>query len=381
VSALGQEFNFKIITSDRDLGNSAPYPNVSRNRWVKIGNAEVMYLSPGWRGLLKLIGLLRSMDHTAALYLNSFFSRRFSMLAICLLRLALIHPGRLVLAPRGEFSSGALSIKRRRKSFYIAVSQWLKLYKKVIWHASSGLESYDIYRQFSRTAIVNIAAVLPKVNAPISNEKATTIITALDMPCQVNKSASATLNKKPGQLRVVFLSRISPMKNLLGALRVLKNVSGDVEFNIYGPAEDAVYWNECKKVIEMLPPNVRVRYVGGVEHDRVSDVFAEHDLFLFPTLGENYGHVIFEALAAGCPVLISDQTPWRQLADAGVGWDIPLADMEKFSAILQQCVDAGDEQYTAIRVCVEEYAKIHLADSGISDANRKLFNFACSAAE
>jgi hypothetical protein len=45
---------------------------------------------------------------------------------------------------------------------------------------------------------------------------------------------------------------------------------------------------------------------------------AEYDLFLFPTLGENYGHVISEALASGCPVVISDQTPWRNLEAEGI---------------------------------------------------------------
>jgi glycosyltransferase involved in cell wall biosynthesis len=207
------------------------------------------------------------------------------------------------------------------------------------------------------------------------------LITAINIAHQVNTSGSATLNKKPGQLRVVFLSRISPKKNLLGALRVLKDVSGDVEFNIYGPAEDAAYWKECKRAIEILPPNVRVRYVGEINHDSVSYVFAEHDLFIFPTFGENYGHVIFEALIAGCPVLISDQTPWRQLKSAGVGWDIPIDDTEQFSAVLQQCVDAGDELYAALRVRAKEYAESHLNNPGIVEANRKLFNLACSAAE
>jgi glycosyltransferase involved in cell wall biosynthesis len=125
----------------------------------------------------------------------------------------------------------------------------------------------------------------------------------------------------------VFISRISPKKNLLFALRMLQSVLGDISFDIYGPIEDARYWNRCEKAIGTLPPNVRVKYMGMVEHEKVGEVFAEHDLFLFPTLGENYGHVICEALSAGCPVLISDQTPWRHLQEEGAGWDIPLAEM------------------------------------------------------
>ena len=114
------------------------------------------------------------------------------------------------------------------------------------------------------------------------------------------------------------------------------------------------------------------RFHGKIEHERVRDVFAEHDLFLFPTLGENYGHVVCEALSAGCPVLISDQTPWRNLEDEGAGWDIPLSQTERFSAVLQQCVDADAECYSAMSDSARVYAEMHLQDPAVIQANREL---------
>ena len=154
---------------------------------------------------------------------------------------------------------------------------------------------------------------------------------------------------------------------------MLGGVLGDVSFDIYGPAEDAVYWSECQKLISALPPNVRVEYQGQIEHEDIARVFGEHDLFLFPTLGENFGHVICEALLAGCPVLISDQTPWRGLQDRGAGWDVPVDDNDRFSAILQQCIDADEEWYTPLRANAAEFARAYVADSGVIEANRRLF--------
>jgi glycosyltransferase involved in cell wall biosynthesis len=119
-----------------------------------------------------------------------------------------------------------------------------------------------------------------------------------------------------------------------------------------------------------------VRYEGEIEHERVRQVFAEHDLFLFPTLGENYGHVIFEALASGCPVLISDQTPWRNLESEGVGWAIPLAETERFQSVLQQCVEGDSEWHTALSSRAQIYAVKHASDPVAIEANRKLFNLA-----
>jgi glycosyltransferase involved in cell wall biosynthesis len=157
---------------------------------------------------------------------------------------------------------------------------------------------------------------------------------------------------------------------------MLQNVLGDVSYDIYGPVEDEEYWSECKRIISTLTPNVRVKYMGMVEHERVREVFADHDLFLFPTLGENYGHVICEALSAGCPVLISDQTPWRDLQEQGVGWDIPLEETERFRAIIQQCVDADEEWYAELVARATEYAKITASDPAIIEENRRMFRHA-----
>jgi glycosyltransferase involved in cell wall biosynthesis len=326
-----------------------------------------------------MIVLLRSMDQSAVLYLNGFFPRRFSMLAIFLQRLGLIHPGCLVLAPRGEFSPGALQIKKTRKMLYIVLSRLLGLYRGVIWHASTELERADVLECFRR-AVISIAGVIPQTRESQERLTRSVALPRRDIGEQPGTTERTRPQKISGHLCIVFVSRISPMKNLLTALRILQGVSGDVAFDIYGPAEDAGYWNKCKTVIGTLPANVRVQYIGEVEHDRVSDVFAEYDLFLFPTLGENYGHVIYESLAAGCPVLISDRTPWRELQDAGVGWDIPIDDTERFTTILQQCVDADDESYAAFRARAKEYAERFVANPEVVEANRKLFKNAVAAA-
>ena len=62
VKTLGQEFDFKIVTLDRDLGEASAYPGIVKNKWVRVGDANVLYLQPGLRGLLNMWVLLRSVD-------------------------------------------------------------------------------------------------------------------------------------------------------------------------------------------------------------------------------------------------------------------------------------------------------------------------------
>jgi len=145
---------------------------------------------------------------------------------------------------------------------------------------------------------------------------------------------------------------------------MLKGLNGEVQFHIYGPMEDQSYWARCQKIITTLPGNIEVRYCGSVEHNHVNVVMREHDLFFFPTLGENFGHVILEALCAGCPVLISDQTPWR---------DLPLSKPEMFHKVLQKCVDMNDEEYVKWSERARAYGLGVTKDDGVVEQNRRLF--------
>ena len=78
---------------------------------------------------------------------------------------------------------------------------------------------------------------------------------------------------------------------------------------------------------------------------------------LLPTLGENFGHVISEALVGGCPVIISDQTPWRDLEKEQVGWDIDLNDEVSFVNAIQYCINLDHDQYTLISKRAFVYGK------------------------
>ena len=82
--------------------------------------------------------------------------------------------------------------------------------------------------------------------------------------------------------------------------------------------------------------------------------------------------MISEALVSGCPVLISDQTPWRNLEEAGVGWDIPLGETERFQSVLQQCVDGDDDWQVVLSRHAMDYAAKRVSTPEVIDANRRL---------
>jgi glycosyltransferase involved in cell wall biosynthesis len=192
-------------------------------------------------------------------------------------------------------------------------------------------------------------------------------------PSMSNHSSvlSARLEGEP--LRLVFLSRIVPMKNLDFALRVLSKVSVSVSFHIFGPIEDESYWKVCETFIADLPPNVVVRYEKEVNHAEVLTILEAHDLFFLPTRGENYGHVIMESLSVGTPVLIADTTPWRNLEQAGVGWELPLDNEQIFADKINYAFQISNDAYGRWRDNVRLYAYACATNPEILNSNRNLF--------
>lgn len=355
VDHLGDEFEFKIITSDRDMMDTDPFRDVHIDEWNIVGNAAVFYASPDQLSFRKLARLISETPHDI-LYINSFFSPRFSIFPLFARKLGLIPKKPVVLAPRGEFSSGAISIKALKKRTFLMVAKLLGLHRALTWQASSEYEEEDI-----RSTMGGISQKI--IVAPDPLPKATTFPESLAIGTDKNREA----------LKVVFLSRISPKKNLDYAIETLKRVTTPVDFDIFGVIDDEAYWESCKAQMAGLPGNVKATYKGALDHSKVHAALAEYDLFFFPTRGENFGHVIFEALASGLPVLTSDQTPWRDLEEKGVGWVRPLGEKDGFVQVITEFSKCNEGLRNLQRLKAKKYAMKRTSEDGSVMANKELF--------
>ena len=362
VVRLEPDLEFLIVTRDHDLGSTQAYAGITPNTLHAVGGAQVQYLSVQEKRAKILRDILTSYDYDI-LYLNSLFSPTFTIWPLLLRRSGLIPKRPVILAPRGELFPGALSLKKWKKHCYLHSARTLRLYRGLIWQASSVHEELEIRRWFGQRAQVMVAPDLTSMQFDL----------LADVPPAV---------KRPGLLKVLFLSRICAPKNLLGVLAMLKNVRGRIELNIVGPLEEQAYWRRCQNIIRTLPKNITVNYSGAVMPAQVLHVMGQHDLFFLPTLGENFGHVILEALSASCPVLISDQTPWQGLEAEGAGWDLPLNRPELFQTALQTCVDMDSRSFTELRQRARDYAARYCSsDNNTLQMNRDLFSAACQSSK
>lgn len=349
VESLGDEYKFRIVTCNHDLIKKEPFQNIQFDCWVNVGKADVWYVSGNLFGQFKLIRELQK-SCKSILYLNSLFDPLFSILPLVAHKVGLFKFDKVIIAPRGELANGALQFKGIKKWLFLRLAFFLNLHQNILWHASAEMEKNDIKGNFSGVTAANIHI-------------------ASDLPLWPGKLSNTY---RSGNL--VFLSRITRMKNLDFALKALKKCREPVTLNIYGTIEDEKYWKECIDLIDKMPNHVKVNYQRAVLPCDVFDVLSRHGLFFLPTHGENYGHVIAESLASGTPVLISDLTPWGDLAKHRAGWVLPLDDIDAYTMTIERWLKMTVLEHEEMSSSARDYASKRLYTVELLDANRNLFS-------
>lgn len=336
--ALADDLDIYVLTRNTDLGSTTPYPDIEPNTWVRMPRGyQVMYLDGKHLSLAWMRKVMADVkpDH---IYVNSMFSHKFAINPLLLNAMGLIPAGTIfTVAPRGMLLPSALAKKNLKKKFYLRLAGGLFRKKNVHFHATNEQEAKSISTWFSGRQIL-MADNLPSRQLP----------------------EPVALEKQAGELRISYIARIDPIKNLRLFLKILLALpDGRIHLTIGGPVEDQAYWRECEQMMAAMPPHITVDYKGPIAKQAVAPIIAASHLYALLTKGENFGHSIFQALQAGRPVLISNQTPWRELETKGVGLDAPLNDEKEIMRYLCSALawdqTAFDEKVNACRAFVNQY--------------------------
>lgn len=349
--ALQNQVNVRVLTSDTDFGEEVPYSYIAPNSWSDAfhSNIPVYYLSSDHVSLQHLRVLLNEAKPDV-IYLNSMFSVPFTIWPLWL-QWRGHYKGKIVLAPRGMLHKGALQYKKSKKQVFLRLIKLSGLHRHIHFHATDGQEAADIQRVFGSKAMVQ---VIPNLPSPVTQNV-------------------SPISKTAGVANLVFISRIQAKKNLLFLLQCLQQVSGLVTLNVYGSFENAAYQQQCKDLAATLPAGIVVLWHGPINHNEVLSVLSQNHFFVLPTFGENFGHAIFEAFAAGRPVLISDQTPWKALQQSGIGYNVPLNQPKQWMRILNQTVTMDQQAFDQLCTNAHRYALEYQNKSGSVPQYEELF--------
>jgi len=353
VRALSEDFDFFIVTRNTDLSDDQQYKNIEPNKWLAKYSANIYYLSADNYSKDKIKTLIGERNYDV-MYLNSLYSYQY---ALSPLRIRNKHFPDLktVLAPRGMIGAGALQTKSLKKTLFLKTTHLFQFFKNITWHATSEDEKNTISKVFGSKAKII-------VGAPIS------------IPAKFESSNK--INKYPGAARFFFIGRVSEHKNISFALDCFIQLKpkGKILFDIFGAAEEQDNLQKIETQIKQLPSNIQVNYKGPIPNEELKiKLQAEYHFMLFPTKGESFSHAIVDSWNSGCPVLISDQTPWVDLEYKSIGWTFNLQDPISLIDSINQAVHLNQETYNNwSNSCVRFYNK-NVCSEEITTKNKLIF--------
>ncbi|MBC5773485.1 glycosyltransferase family 4 protein [Pontibacter sp. KCTC 32443] len=348
---LKGEFDFYVITRNIDYCEVQPYESIISDSWTKTNTYLQVYYASNRRLTYTALAKAALDAKPDIIFINGIYSLYYSIFPLLISRK--FNDVKVIVSARGMLAPSAIDVKGGKKKLFLQMAKALGFYRHVCFHATNNTEELHIRNLFGQNQQVKIAPNLPKIYT----------------------LSFSGLSKQTGMLRLASVARISPEKNTKYALQVLHEYTfdGNIVFDIFGPVYDEAYWTECVELINSLPGNIQVNYRGSIEHTKVTETLQQYHALFLPTRGENFGHIIFESLTAGRPVVISDQTPWRSLEEHNIGFDIPLNNPAAFAESLQIMLNQTQEEYDMLTNAAYLYAQQVSQDKQAVELNRLLF--------
>lgn len=349
INACSDEFEFYVICYNHDFGDMTEFA-VNTNIWVKVGKANVMYVKHGYLDFsLKHMGCIFEDLLPDLIWFSGVLTPNNKLVTVKLARRMNIP---ILFSPRGEVSADRVKLKAYKKIPYLMLLKCLKMYRNCYFHATSDDEVIGIKKYFKPDEkhifkVANISIALQDI--------------------------CTNSHKNKDQLKLFFFSRIHEVKNLLFAIKCVNQCKTQVSFDIYGPIESESYWKECLVEIKRAPENITIKYGGILDYTNKTNVLQEHHCFLFPTINENFGHVIAESLANSRPVILSKgTTPWDDL-DGKAGFVIPLEYPELFTEKIDYLASLNQLEFNSMVNSTRQYFRDKTMDDDAIIKHKVMF--------
>jgi glycosyltransferase involved in cell wall biosynthesis len=330
VKKLNSSFDF-IIIAPHNFEVTSLAKNDSSLIFVKDGNASINFSRNFYSIFIKLI---RSVD---VIYLNSVFEPRNFIIVI----ISKLLNKKIILSSRGQLSNEAL----RNSNFkfkIIFINIFKAISHKIKFISSDESENLAIKNFFNTESVI-----IPN----IINLKYISI--------------------KHYRKKFIFFSRITKKKNLKLLLETINEFKIPIELDIFGFVEDLEYWSECEKLIENMP---NIFYKGIIKRDNLSNILKDYTFFIFPTLNENYGHVIVESFFYGLiPIVSNNTTPFSNFIskELDMGFDLNKISLK---LKLERLANLSDEEIDTLRSKCKKYCEQLSYLNGIQiDKYKQLF--------
>lgn len=351
-NVLSRKHIVRVICSDRDLNSTDAYAGITCNVWTELAEQHfVMYLNREGSSLRNIKQLIK-LNQNNVLYINGLYSLKFSLFPTLLASYYNIK--KCFISVRGMLHQSALSVKPIKKQIFLAFARGFGLYSKCVLLASGSRETEEIRRALGKVQI-RLAPNIPMLPDSISN------------PERQKKC-------KPEETSFLFLGRIAPEKNPLFVLRALKSINIPCKITFCGSAAEGPYYAEFQKEMSELPASVGVKYIQDLPHEQIPALFGAHDVMILPSLGENFGHAIFESFVHAVPVIIGNNTPWAGIQERLAGIETDPVDAEGLAEAIRRFAAMENAEYSLWSAGARKMAIQYFEANNFEELYTKLFS-------
>lgn len=196
---------------------------------------------------------------------------------------------------------------------------------------------------------------------------------------QISTFTSVPLPRVPNQAyRLLYVGQLIERKGLVPFLLTLSHWSEahpehSLEFWLAG---DGPVRTTLEQLV--LPPNVSLRFLGNVAYADLPQVYGQAGILVFPTLADEWGLVVNEAMAAGLPVLGSmySQAVEELVVDGVTGWTFYPDQVDKMSTALDRAFSTPIEVLEQMRAKARERIQ-HLTPEFIANRFLQAIRYVC----
>ena len=265
-----------------------------------------------------------------------------------------------VVSLRGMLDDWAMNQKSLKKRLYLACGGRRFLEGAASVHCTAEYERIQSQPRFgrARSAVVpNLVDLRPYLEAPDP---------------ALAKARWPTVGRTG--LKVLFLSRLHPGKGvdmLIDAVAEMRRRELEVQLIMAGDGDEDYEKSLRARAVTAGIEN-DVTWTGFISGDVKLSLFAAADVFALPTMQENFGFVMFEAMAAGTPVVTTNLVDTRdEISDSGGGVVVPRTVDDFVAALSDFALDRRDAR--AMGVAGREWTLENLSADRVAGAFETLY--------
>ncbi len=246
-----------------------------------------------------------------------------------------------VLNPRGDLEIARINYNR-----------WKKLKKKIVWW---------LYGKRDTQNAACIIATSEQEKQAVRTLGITAPVAIIPNGMEMDSFPTSISHKIHEKKTILFLSRVNPIKGIEYLLDAWKTIPKferqNWQIHIAGNSDPKDYVKQLESKAAELGITDSVKFVGPITGADKLEKYQNSDLFVLPTLNENFGNVVAEAMMCELPVITTKNAPWKVLEAYKCGWWVDLS-VDNLVKALKEAMALSDEERWNLgkkgRQCIEE---------------------------